>query len=112
MPEQSSVAPVQDVKPIASVSSESIGMEELAKQLKELNAHLARKTSLRFMFAVAILQGLGYLLGATFVASLVVAVLVRFLSTLNVPAMLNGLIGSIELPGLTQQLDPRRYQLQ
>lgn len=82
---------------------------ELAAQLSELNHHLSRKTSLRFLFAAALLQGLGYLLGATLVASIVVAIVVRFLGTLNLPAMLNDLIGEIELPSPTQQIDLRQY---
>ncbi len=86
-------------------------LAQLVKQLEKLNGHLSRKSSLRFLFAAALLQGLGYLFGATLIASLVAAILVRFVSTLNFPALINESLNGIALPS-AQRVELDRYPLQ
>ncbi len=84
-------------------------MDEVAHQLKVLNSHLSRKTSLKFLFAAALLQGLGYLLGATLVASILVAISVRFLGSLNLPSMFQDLVQSAVMPGSAQEVNFKQY---
>ncbi len=106
MPEPTNV-PVAEKTTEPALPSASI--DALVAQLGQLNAHLSRKTSLKFLFAAALLQGLGYLLGATLVASILVAISVRLLSTLNIPGMMTDVLQSVGLPSAGQQVEFRQY---
>lgn len=113
MPEVQTASTQQKPPAIAEtgVPSNNQELAQLVKQLEKLNRHLSRKSSLRFLFAAALLQGLGYLFGATLIASLVAAVLVRFVSTLNFPALINESLNGIALPS-AQRVELNQYPLQ
>lgn len=64
--------------PESSISHEQI--EQLQQRLTKLDKRLNRLTSFRYLFSFAVVQGIGYVLGATMVASVVAAIVLRLLA--------------------------------
>lgn len=69
-------------------------LENLENQLILLNQRLEKKTSFKYLFVFAIIQGIGYVIGATLIAGVAIAILARLLVTLDYVPFLNQIITS------------------
>lgn len=81
-----------------TTSSEKERIGTLLNRLATLNSYLRKRTSYKYLFSYAIIQGIGYVIGATIIASIVVAILARVVITVD------------EVPWLNQVLNAEQFQ--
>ncbi len=72
-------------------------LQDLENQLTILNQRLQKKTSFKYLFAFAIVQGIGYVIGATLIAGLMVAIVARLVVTIDDVPFLNQIITSEQM---------------
>jgi len=72
-------------------------LQDLEIQLTILNQRLQKKTSFKYLFAFAIVQGIGYVIGATLIAGLMVAIVARLVVTIDDVPFLNQIITSEQM---------------
>lgn len=78
------------------MEKQSLSKED-KKTIEEINEKLSRMISFRFIFFKGIINGLATFLGATIVAAFVLAVLSRFIDSVEDVPVLEDVVDSVEL---------------
>lgn len=70
-------------------------IKELKKEVKKISTRLDKLTSFRYNFFLSIVKGLGSVLGASIVATLLIALLAQILKPFNGIPFLQGILDII-----------------
>jgi hypothetical protein len=79
---------------------QSAQISGLEAQLVILNQKLHKKTSVKYIFYFAMVQGIGYVFGATLVTGLVLALVLQFATSIDYLPIINQFFSSAEFKEL------------